>query len=329
VDRDDRRLPQLAHSGDGLVRRIAAVACIALAVGGCGGRERRPEPPVQDFAPRLHVEQRPSLPGRATALTIDVMQRRGERALRRADIVVPSGFRIVPPPRGSVGELDAAVASPRGDRVVAGELMTAAGGGACTDGRATPLLARLGPAPSLRVAVAVLETGGATRLTVCPERTDHDIRRLTIRLNRGLTSPGVGDAVWRGIFTPAEGDATESRAVVPAPSFLTLEADVGAHVRVGESFRVRGYLLQREAQPRRQVRILAGAALDRLEVVGRATTRANGSYFFTLAAPQRPGVMYVAARAASVESRCAPADGCTTTTLSGVSSAPLRLTVVR
>jgi hypothetical protein len=298
-------------------------------VGGCGGREPRPEPPVQDFAPRLHVEQRPSLPGRATTLTIDVTQQRGERALRRADIVAPAGFRIVPPPRGSVGELDAAVASPRGDRVLAGELARAAGGAACTDGRATPLLARLGPAPSLLVAVAVLETGATTRLTVCPERTDHDIRRLTIRLNRGLTSPSVGDAVWRGIFTPAEGDATESRAVVPAPSFLTVEADGGAHVRVGESFRARGYLLQREAQPGRQVRILAGAALDQLEVVGRARTRANGSYFFTLAAPHRPGAMYVAARAASVERRCAPADGCTTTTLSGVSSAPLRLTVVR
>jgi hypothetical protein len=275
------------------VRRLAAVACLGLVVGGCGGREPRPDPPVQDFAPRLHVEQRPSLPGRATTLTIDVTQQRGERALRRADIVVPSGFRIVPPPRGSVGELDAAVASPRGDRVVA------------------------------------LETGGTTRLTVCPERTDHDIRRLTIRLNRGLTSPSVGDAVWRGIFTPAEGGVTESRAVVPAPSFLTVEADGGPHVRVGESFRVHGYLLQREAQPRRQVRILAGAALDRLEVVGRARTRANGSYSFTLAAPHRPGVMYVAARAASVERSCAPADGCTTTTLSGVSSTPLRLTVVR
>jgi hypothetical protein len=39
--------------------------------------------------------------------------------------------------------------------------------------------------------------------------------------------------------------------------------------------------------------------------------------------------MYIAARAASVERRCAPADGCTTTTLSGVSSAPLSLAIVR
>jgi hypothetical protein len=80
------------------------------------------------------------------------------------------------------------------------------------------------------------------------------------------------------------------------------------------------------------VRISAGPATDQLAVVGRARTHANGSYTFTLRAPDRPGALYVAGRALSVESDCrgaspAPA-GCFTTTLSGVSSQQLRLTVV-
>jgi hypothetical protein len=300
-----------------VTRRVesVALACVALAAGGCRGSDDSADEShsaAQAFAPRLHVEQRPSLPGRATTLTIAVTQRRGERVLRRADVVAPPGFRI-DPPRGSVGVLDAAVASRRGETVVTGQLERAADWASCGDGRATPLVAVLGPAPSLRVRIALRATAAATRLRICPEG-DRVVHRLTIRLNRGLTAPSVGDAVWRGIFTPARGEATESRAVVPAPSFLTLEAAGGTSVAADTPVRITGYLLQREPQPHRQIRILAGPTLDRLEIVGRARTRANGSYRFTLTAPNVPGAIYVAARAASVERECAAAAGCTTTT---------------
>jgi hypothetical protein len=344
-----RRLPSgeeqeesvLGNGQPRAVWRSALVVVAALFAGGClgddqvGDHDARRASGHAAFAPRLRVEQHPSLPGRPTSLTIDVTQQPGERALQSAEIVVPAGFRIAPPPSGPMGELDAAFASGT-ETALTGRLERTKGDGAdgtCVEGRAMKLAALLGPAPPLRLSLFVRDAAGSTRLTICPPtRDERPIRRLTIRLEQGLTPPNVGDAVWRGLFTPAEGPATESRAIVPAPSFLTLETPAGERVVAGSSLHVRGYLLQRRAQPRRKVRILAGPARGRLEVVGRARTGSNGSYTFTMRAPERPGTLYVAARALSVERGCrgassAPA-GCTTTTVSGVSSQPLRLSVV-
>jgi hypothetical protein len=324
------------------VWRAALLVTVALVAGGCRGddeaadeHDAAPGSKLAAFKPRLRVEQQPSLPGRPTTLTIDVTQQPGERALQTAEIFVPDGFQIVPPPRGPVGELGATFASRTPRTALTGPLELARGDradGKCVDGHATKLAALLGPA-SLEQALFVLDRAGSTRLTICPQTPDkRPIRRLTIRLEQGLTPPNVGDAVWRGVFTPAEGPATESRAVVPAPSFLTLEAPAGERVVAGSSLQLSGYLLQRQAQPRRKVRILAGSATDQLAVVGRARTGENGGYTFTLRAPDRPGALYVTGRALSVERDCrgaslAPA-GCFTTTLSGVSSQQLRLTVV-
>jgi hypothetical protein len=333
----------LVGNGHGrAVWRAAFLVALALAAGGCRGddeaadeHDAAPGSKLAAFKPRLRVEQQPSLPGRPTTLTIDVTQQPGERALQTAEIFVPDGFRIVPPPRGPLGELDAAFASGTPRATLTGRLKAVKGrrsDGKCVDGPATKLAAVLEPA-SLELSLFVLNRAGSTRLTICPPAPDElPIRRLTIRLERGLTAPNVGDAVWRGVFTPAEGPGTESRAVVPAPSFLTLEAPAGERVVAGSSLQLRGYLLQREAQAGRKVRILAGPATDQLAVVGRARTGENGSYTFTLRAPDSPGALYIAGRALSVERDCrgaslAPA-GCFTTTLSGVSSQQLRLTVV-
>ena len=320
-----------------------ALLLLASAAGGCLGGEERDRQPTQDaaaFAPRLRVEQRPSLPGRGTTLTIDVTQQPGERALRMAEIAIPNGYRIDPPESGSIGVLAAELDMGTVDTVLTGHLAHASKGGACGGEAATRLSALLGPGGAetrqARLTVSLSNTGGSMRMTICPPTRDalpHEaaIRRLTIRLDRGLTPPNVGDAVWRGVFTPEGGDATESRAVVPAPSFLTLESDAGSSLPPGSELRLRGYLFQREAQPRRKVRILAGPAPDSLVLAGRVRTRANGSYTFTLRAPQRAGTLYVAARALSVERPCegasaAPA-GCTTSTVSGISSDPLRLAI--
>ncbi|MFN2469576.1 MAG: hypothetical protein ABR583_01005 [Gaiellaceae bacterium] len=326
--------------------RGGALLAMALAAGGCLGEEREDAesaaPASAAFAPRLRVEQQPSLPGRPTTLTIDVTQQRGEPALKSAEILVPDGFRVEPPPSGSMGELDAALETGTADTVFTGRLaLSGDDGEACGSGRATKLAALLAPGGAatsrVKLALSVSPAGASTRLTICPPAPDalpHEaaIRRLTIRLERGLTPPNVGDAVWRGVFTPEDGMATESRAIVPTPSFLTLEAGRSS-IAPGATIRLQGYLLQREPQQRRKVRILAGPAPDQLELVGRARTRANGSYTFTLQAPRRAGTLYVAARALSVEQACkgesdAPA-GCTTATVSGITSHPLRIAVVR
>ena len=337
----------------GLRAGVPFAAALAL-VSGCSGGDDRGSAPGnrsadQAFAPRLRVEQHPPLPGRPASLVIDVTQQDGEAALESASIAVPDGFELMTPPSGTIGEVEAALATGASDTVLAGRLARATSDhadGACSVDDAAAFTAPLAPdgqrgaAPRTSLSVVVHEAGGSTRLTICPPADGAlppkaSIRRLTVRVEEGDAPPGAREALWRGVFTPAGGgqsDSTDSRAIVPVPSFLTLEATAGARVEAGSPLLLRGYLLQREPQAGRIVRILAGPRRTKLEIVGRARTARNGGYTFSMRAPRRPGPLYVSARALSVERACqghseAPA-GCTTTTVSGISSHLLRLAVV-
>jgi hypothetical protein len=299
------------------------------------------------FAPRLRVEQSPFLPGRPTSIVIELTQQPHEPAVDRATIVVPDGFRLDATAE-KLGEVEAAVDGPSGgERVLVGPLAKSDGvGRGCVDGPATELAARLSTtgagSDGVTVAAALHRHDGETRLTLCPRAGSSlsgaaTLRRLTVRLARAQTPPGIRDTVWRGLFAAAGGDGrpVESRALVPVPSFLTLAsaggAAVRAEVRAGSRVRLGGYLLQVDPQQGRSVRISARIGTGDPEVIARARTGPNGAYAFTFAAPATPGVVELTARVQSLERPCTPGAGtsCSTTIVSGVSSPPLRLIVRR
>ena len=203
---------------------------------------------------------------------------------------------------------------------------------------------RRGAAPrrlTLRISVGV--EGGSTRLAVCLPRPESlpggsAVRRLVVRLERGLSPPSAGRSIWRAFFTPVGGSreaTTESRAVVVSPSFLTLELSrPDARVQRGARFAVRGSLSMANLQAHRWIRILSGRNARSLELVGRVRTTARGTFAFSTRAPLRPGRILIQARARSriARGRCrglvpdAPA-GCKHATVGGVSSNVLSIGV--
>ena len=191
--------------------------------------------------------------------------------------------------------------------------------------------------PTLRISVGV--EGGSTRLAACLPRPESlpgrsAVRRLVVRLERGLSPTPAGRSIWRALFTPvgaSRGATTESRAVVVSPSFLTLElARASVRVRRGSRFTVRGSLSMVGLQAHRWIRILSGRNARSLQFVGRVRPTGRGMFAFSTRAPRRTGTLLLQARARSRVARgeCrstrldAPA-GCKHATVGGVSSSIL------
>ncbi len=324
----------------------AALGC-ALVAGVAGDRptpglELRtaspsPQSPIdrRPFAPRLRVEQRPVVPGRPGEVVIDLTQQEGEAALARATITGPNGFHLGLHDDGPLAEVEAVVAGAGGERVLRGHLTEATGKDGCGDEAATPLAALLGDgsprAARLGLVAGVQTGGGSPVLTLCPADGAGSLRRLTIRLARAETPAGIRETLWHGRFVPAGPPArdAESRAVVPVPSFLTLESTSGPRVRPGARVSVRGYLLQVDPQAGRSVRVMALSDSGEATILGRARTGANGSYSLEVEAPPRPGAFELVARVQSLERPCPRTAGqaCSPTVVSGVSSPRLLLTV--
>ena len=338
--------------------RVALVLVAAFGATGCLGDERESEEAGQrgipqseprleaaaaPFAPRLRVEQRPGVTGRLTSLAVELTQQPSEPALTRATLIVPQGFKLVRVLGEPFGEIELAGERAGQEVLLRGRLTGAAAGSTgCVGGQASRLTAVLttdpGRRPSLRLPVLadLHADGGSERLTLCPARGATlapalTLRRLSVRVARARTPAGIRETVWRGVFNPqAEaGERAESQAIVPVPSFLTLEPAGRPAVRAGGPIRLRGYLLQVDPQSGRSVRIVSGTGAGAV-VVGRARTGANGAYSLTVAAPTRPGQLVLRARVQSLERACDPSAGssCVAGVVSGVSSPSLSLTIL-
>jgi hypothetical protein len=300
-----------------------AVVLGALALAGMAAAA-----PEDGFAPRLRAEQGRFDPAAGPTVVLDVSQRSDERRTRRISFVVPPDVHFsTPPPGAVVGDLAAA----RGSSTLVGNLHVAGKPGSCVPHATTALTATLAapPVSRLRLVFDVSRAAGSTRLTVCLPETGSAIRRLVVRLERGLSAPREGRSVWRALFTPAGGGrtaTTESRAIVVSPSFLTLDAPAaGRSLRRGSRLRLRGSLSMPGLEAHRWIRILAGRNAASLQPVGRTRTAARGTFALSTRVPARRGSLVVQARARSRLVPCrgrspdAPA-GCRLATVGGASS---------
>jgi hypothetical protein len=195
----------------------------------------------------------------------------------------------------------------------------------------------------LTLLLFVHEHRGETRVTACLPRLDalggkSAVRRIALRIQRGLSAPPPGKATWRAFFTPvgkrggpAAYDATvESRSTVISPSFLTLQVEGQAEARRGAPLVVAGALSVAGLEQGRSLQILAGPSAASLKLVGKTRTGKLGSYRIRVKAPNRAGALLVQARVPSRRLRCsgrtvdAPS-GCRSATLAGIASNLVRL----
>jgi hypothetical protein len=184
----------------------------------------------------------------------------------------------------------------------------------------------------------VHEHRGTTRLTACLPRLDSlggksAVRRIALRIERGLGGPPAGRSVWRAFFTPVgkNGGAAaypatvESRGAIVSPSFLTLQVEGGDGLRPGARATVAGALSVRGLEQGRALQILAGRTPGSLVLIGKTRTGKLGVYRARVRLPGKPGTLLVQARVPSRRHRCGgrTADGpagCKSATLAGVSS---------
>jgi hypothetical protein len=333
---------------------LPAVFLVALAV--VGGA--KPAAGDQPFAPRLRAEQ-----GRydrtGATLVLDVSQAAAEQPVGRVTFVAPSGQRFKPPQAGmTIGDIAVELVPMRGQpqpsATLTGRLVSAPASrkvaARCVRDPTATLEASLvaaakgGRPKRLTVRFFVHGSQASTRFTVClpkpailPGRSA--VRRLAIRLERGLASPRPGKSVWRGLFTPVGAglvSTTESRGIIVTPSFMTLQVSGagGSSARRSAELSLGGSLSLNGFQPGRRIRIVSGRTSSSLRVIGRTRTGTLGVYQFRTRAPSRPGAVLFQARAPSREAKggCrgkqpdAPA-GCTSATLGGVSSNIVRIRV--
>ena len=184
---------------------------------------------------------------------------------------------------------------------------------------------------------------GSTRLTACLPRLDtlggkSWVRRLALRISRGLDAPPVGRSVWRAFFTPvgkgggaaAYPATVESRGIIGQPE---LPHDPGggrgiAGPRSARRDRRRALDCRPGAGPEPSH---PGGALGRLAETDRQDPdRKLGVYRLQAQLPARKGTLLIEARVPSRRFPCggrtadAPA-GCHSSTLAGVSSSVVRL----
>ncbi len=335
--------------------RSVALVCLAglglaLALAGLELAAAAPQAPAADFAPRLRAEL-----GRYTVkgptLVLDVTLAAGERRLARVTFVPPSRGLALPPPGQRVGDAAVVLASTipgsRTPVVLAGDLRTIAPPAGCVRGARAALRATLaGAAPVRRLSLTMFvhEQRGSIRLTTCLPGQEQlgvrRVRRLSLRLERGVRAPTHGRVVWRALFTPggsgsgaaASRSTTESQAIVAAGSFVTLQLDSAARLSPGSSLSLGGNLALGDQTAGRRVRLLGGSSVEALRVLARTRVGPLGTFRLRLKAPGRRGVLFLQARAPSRPISCrrrsadAPA-GCTSATLAGVSSPVLRLRI--
>ncbi len=186
------------------------------------------------------------------------------------------------------------------------------------------------------------KVGTGHRYTVCLPASSPapgSIRRVEIEVITGILPPGPGRPVWRGLFTPVKSSAaaaekatTEAQSVVPLPSFLTVTSPGKVSVKPGATVKLSGVLSLNGPSGRRKVRITYVSGRSNPQYAGIGKTAPSGRYTATIKAPPKAGTYYYSARALSKNVPCqspsseAPA-GCTSSTLSGISSAPLKITV--
>jgi hypothetical protein len=325
-----------------MVGRVAVVCTlVAVLAGAAAGADQ-----AARFAPRLRAELIRSPEG-GPALVLDVSQATDGPALARVTFIVPPGQALRLPPVGTVVG-DAAVAllpttgSSRTPSLLAGRLVVAKPANAAhcvrepTGALAAALTAPRGAIRDLTLRLFAHVRNGSTRLTACLPRRDAlagraAARRLAVRLVRGLGAGPTGTSVWRGLFTPvgkgggaaAYPATTESRGIVMSPSFLTLQGPPTA--RPESNVRVRGVLSFGDAARGRYVRISAGG-----RTLARARTADSGAYSVRIRMPRGTNRIVLQARVSSRRAPCggrtvdAPA-GCTSATVSGVSSNVLRI----
>jgi hypothetical protein len=318
----------------------------------------RTPPKKRDFEPRLRVEASRFDPVRSSSLTIDVTQRPQERMMSRLSVVIPGGYGLEPVEIGRragessvnlVGSGKRALLPPL---TVSGDLRSAKrkGNVNCVTNPITVfktvLKSESKSKEQTRVPLTLFihKAGDSRRMTIClpsaAKLPGHaSIRRLNLRLWAGLVPPGPGDAVWRGFFTPvaasgasAQQGTTESQGIVPLPSFLTLEPRGKTRVSLGATIRLHGVLSLNGPAARRKIQISVATDRRGYLPVGSTRTGANGDFSYRTKAPAREGLLFFQARALSHEVPCtakspdAPA-GCTSATVSGMTSAPVRVTV--
>jgi hypothetical protein len=191
----------------------------------------------------------------------------------------------------------------------------------------------------------VHEHRGTTRLTACLPRLESlggksAVRRLALRIQRGLGSPPAGRSGWRAFFTPvgkgggaaAYPTTVESRSTIISPSFLTIEVEDRDRVRAGGRLAVAGALSVAGLEQGRALRILAGRSPGSLVLIGKTRTGKLGVYRLRAKVPGRPGTLLVQARVPSRRLPCGgrTADGpagCKSARLAGISSNVIRLRV--
>jgi hypothetical protein len=107
-------------------------------------------------------------------------------------------------------------------------------------------------------------------IVVCPPST------LSLAFAPGVwhNPPGQGEFVWSGLFTPADGDEVEARALVRQPALVTLAGRVATRGRIVLFGRLTAGGRRVARAP---VRLLAGR-----RTVAATRTTAAGGYAFTM-----------------------------------------------
>jgi hypothetical protein len=333
-------------------RLVAAGAALALLAGGAASGAS------PSFAPSLRAEL-----GRygtsGPTLVLDVSQPVTQQPIARVTFALPKGQKLRLPRAGTrVGDAAVALVPTTGDSraaaLLAGPLVAATASAAQADGCVREptgsLRAPLTAAAKTRLAVRKLtlqffvhEHRGTTRLTACLPRLDslggHSaVRRLAVRIDRGLGSPPSGRSVWRGFFTPAgkRGGAaaypttTESRAIIVSPSFLTIQVGGDDGLSPGDRISIGGALSIAGLERGRALKILAGQTPGVLAPIAKTRTGKFGVYRIRVTLPGKSGTLLVQARVPSRRLPCggrtadAPA-GCKSASLAGISSNVVRL----
>jgi hypothetical protein len=306
------------------------------------------------FAPRLRVEASRYDAVRPSQLTMDVTQGATEPKLARFSVIVPDGYTITTVKRGrrfaraTVGITQPGERAQLPQLLLTGDLLAIkAQGNSCV---AKPEQVYQGVVASdpggiadahMTLTVFEQKVGNEHRYTVClPSQSPApgSIRRVALEVISGILPPGPGRPLWRGLFTPVKPNAaaaqkatTEAQSVVPLPTFLTLTSS-GKAVNPGASVKMSGVLSLNGPSGGRRVRLtyVSGRANPQYAGIGR--TLKSGRYTANVKVPEKPGTYYFTARTLSKGVPCqkasagAPA-GCTSSTLSGISSAPLKIVV--
>jgi hypothetical protein len=335
--------------------RFAAVAAAVAALAGAATVDGAAP---QQFAPSLRAEL-----GRYSAsgptFVLDVAQPLKQQPIARITLAVPKGQRLrLPSPGTTVGDAAAALVPTSGERrtpaLLAGPLIAAnatrAQAAGCVRTPTGSLRAALVAPPTQRLAVRKVtlrfflhEQRGSTRLTACLPRLDalggkSAVRRIALRISRGLDVPPNGTSVWRGFFTPVDksGGAAaypttvESRGVIISPSFLTIQVQGAPAPPSGKPVSMAGALSVAGLEQGRSVRILAGRTAGSMTPIGKTRTAKLGVYRLRAELPVQKGTLLVRARVPSRRLHCGgrTADGpagCRSATLAGVSSNVVRL----